>query len=343
MPPFLQLRIACRSAVGRLLQPVVGVDEPVAVGLEPDRVDARVRSSPARELEESLTHVLGGVVDDVGRARARPRHLEAVVEAVDRDHPLRSEHACARDRELADRPRAPHRDRVAALDVAHLRAHVAGREDVGEEQDLLVVEAGRDLQRPHVRERHADVLRLPARVAAEHVRVAEQPRRRVPPQRGRDGGVGVRVLAEGGLAFDARRARAARDGEGDDDPIPDAEVLHPRADLYHLPHELVPEHVALLHGGDEAVVEVQVGAADGGRRHADDRVALVQDPRIGDLDDVDLLLAEPAVRFHWGGLLVRSITPSPRRPARPGSGAAPRGSRTERCGSSRRGACSASR
>jgi hypothetical protein len=35
-------------------------------------------------------------------------------------------------------PAPPHRDHVAGLDVAHLGAHVAGGEDVGQEQHLLV-------------------------------------------------------------------------------------------------------------------------------------------------------------------------------------------------------------
>ena len=52
------------------------------------------------------------------------------------------------DRELADRAGAPDGDHLAGLDVAHLRAHVAGREDVGEEQHLLVGEAVGTLSGP---------------------------------------------------------------------------------------------------------------------------------------------------------------------------------------------------
>ena len=70
------------------------------------------------------------------------------------------------DGELPDRPAAPDRDGVARLDVAVLGRHVAGREDVGEEQDLLVGQSVGDLDRADVGERHADVLGLAAGVAA---------------------------------------------------------------------------------------------------------------------------------------------------------------------------------
>ena len=46
---------------------------------------------------------------------------------------------------------------------------------------------------------------------------------------------------------------------------PTFRLLTVAADLDDLAHELVAEDVAALHGRDEAVVEVQVGAADRGR------------------------------------------------------------------------------
>ena len=101
------------------------------------------------------------------------RHAQAVVEPVDRDHPLGAEQVGALDRELADRAAAPDRDDVAGLDAAHVGGHVAGREDVGEKQHLVVVQALGDLDRSDVGERHARVFGLAAGVAAEQVRVAE--------------------------------------------------------------------------------------------------------------------------------------------------------------------------
>jgi threonine dehydrogenase-like Zn-dependent dehydrogenase len=66
-------------------------------------------------------------------AGAAPGHLQAVGEAVNRDDPLSSEEPGAGDGELSHRPAAPDGDDLAAPDVAHLGAHVPGREDVREE------------------------------------------------------------------------------------------------------------------------------------------------------------------------------------------------------------------
>ena len=72
---------------------------------------------------------------------AGPRHGEALGHAVDRDHLLGAEQHGAADRHLPDRAAAPDRDRVGRLDVALHRGLPAGREDVAEEQHLLVGEA----------------------------------------------------------------------------------------------------------------------------------------------------------------------------------------------------------
>jgi hypothetical protein len=69
----------------------------------------------------------------------------------------------AADRHLRHRAASPHRDALSRLDVAVLRGHEPGREDVGEEQHLLVGQPVRDLHRPDVRERHARTLRLARR------------------------------------------------------------------------------------------------------------------------------------------------------------------------------------
>jgi hypothetical protein len=85
---------------------------------------------------------------------------------------------------------------------------------------------------------------------------------------------------------------------GHDHPVADLEVLHRRADLDHLPHELMPEDVPLLHGGDVSVVEVEVGPADRRRRDLHDRVARVEDLRVGHGLDLDLADAFPAEGLH---------------------------------------------
>jgi hypothetical protein len=121
---------------------------------------------------------------------------QPVVEAVDRDHPLGAEQHGAGDRELADRAGAPDGDRPRRPDVAHLGAHVAGREDVRQEQHLLVGQVVLDLDRADVGERHARVLGLAAGVAAGQVRVAEDAGGRVAEHLLGHPGVRVGVLAE---------------------------------------------------------------------------------------------------------------------------------------------------
>src|SRR3954451_8139958 len=293
-------RVAQRvAAVGlraaRLLHAVGGVQRAVAVrGLEADGVDDGVRPAPAGEHLELLDDV--GVlreVDDVGRAGAVARHLEAVVVLVDRDDLLGAEQDRARDRELADRARAEDGDRLAAGDVAELGAHVAGREDVREEQDLLVLDVVLDLDRADVGERDARVLGLAAGVAAGEVRVAEDAARRVAEHLLGHPGVRIRVLADGVELVLTRPAVAARDRERHDDAVADGEVADALADLDDLAHELVPEDVAALHGRDVAVVEMQVRAADRRRGDADDRVAVVEDLGVGDVLDLHGVAARP--------------------------------------------------
>src|SRR5437660_1751367 len=81
-------------------------------------------------------------------------------------------------RRATDRACAPDGDDLATADLAELGAHVAGGQDVGEEEDRLVGNAVLDLDRADVGERHARVLGLSAGEAAGEVRVAEDPRRR---------------------------------------------------------------------------------------------------------------------------------------------------------------------
>jgi hypothetical protein len=53
----------------------------------------------------------------------------------------------------------------------------------------------------------------------------------------------------------------------------------------------VADDVALLHLDDLASVEVKVGSADRGGGDADDRVVRLDEARVGDLVDADVLLA----------------------------------------------------
>ena len=101
---------------------------------------------------------------------------------IDGNDALGSEEKGTPDGELPDGAAAPYRHRLAALEVAEIRRHVAGRKDVGQKQDLLVAESVRNLDGPDVRIGHAEIFGLSARKAPEQMRVAEQSRRRMSPQ-----------------------------------------------------------------------------------------------------------------------------------------------------------------
>src|SRR4030095_8758323 len=58
------------------------------------------------------------------------------------------------------------------------------------------------------------------------------------------------------------------------------------------------EHVALFHGRNDAVEDVQVGPAYGAGRDLDDRVAVVLDLRVRHGFAADIVLAVPGQRFH---------------------------------------------
>ena len=89
--------------------------------------------------------------------------------------------------------------------------------------------------------------------------------------------VRVGALATGIVASLAEEAFAAGDGERHNHTVADLELGVAGADLDHLAHGLVTDDVALLHLGDDAVIDVQIGATDGAGRDLDDRVARIHE------------------------------------------------------------------
>ena len=266
-----------------------------------DAIDHRVGADAAGHLVERLADVALGVIEDF-RAKVAGK-LQPRREMVDGDDPLGTEQQRRLDREQPDRAAAPHGDRVAGLDVGIDRGLPAGRQDVGQEQDLVVLEAVGNDHRADVGIGHADIFGLAAGIAAGEVGIAERAAHRVAHQD--FGGVGglrrVAVVAGAELLALAEEALAARDGEGDDHALA---LLERRlgADLDHLAHEFVADDVARAHGRDIAVVEVEVGAADRGRGDLEDRVARIDDLGIGDGVDADVVAALPGYGAHKGFL-----------------------------------------
>src|SRR5262249_3619993 len=117
-------------------------------------------------------------------------------------------------------------------------------------------------------------------------------------------GVRIAVVAQRPELLTAKPALAASDGEGDHDAVALAKLAHLRADLDDLAHEFVAEDIPLLHGRNVAVVEMQIGAADGGRRDPQDRIARVENLGVRDPVDLNVSLAFPAHCSHDRSSLV---------------------------------------
>ena len=144
VPPLRQHMIASRSTCARS---VASPTAAFALSITASTLPPACASAPTASMQLSgplpLVISIKRVVDvlllEVDRlGLALPGHLEALGHGVDGDHPPGAEHPGAADRELGDRAAAPDGDRVARLDLGVLRGHVAGGEDVGQEDDLLI-------------------------------------------------------------------------------------------------------------------------------------------------------------------------------------------------------------
>src|SRR5215217_2254142 len=120
------------------------------------------------------------------------------------------EQVCARNGELSDWSAAPDGDGVTRFDVTHIRPHIAGREDVGQKEHLLIRQSIRNLEGADIGEGHARLLGLPA----EHVRVAEDPTGRMPKQLLGHPGIRVRVFTERKHLLLTEKTVATCDREG---------------------------------------------------------------------------------------------------------------------------------
>ncbi len=142
---------------------------------------------------------------------------------------------------------AHHGDYVPRLDLTVAHANlVAGREDVGQHQDLLVARPDGARVGGRVGERNSDQLGL---CAVD--RVAEDP------------AAAAEALPVGALA--AVPAAAAGGDAGHEDAVADSDALHAGPDGLDGADGFMAEDAAVDDGGNVALEDVEVGAADGGR------------------------------------------------------------------------------
>src|SRR5581483_1916615 len=110
--------------------------------------------------------------------------------------------------------------------------------------------------------------------------------------------VRIGVVARGIELPLAEKAVAAGDGEGHHHAIAALQIRDGWTHLLHNPHELVTHDVPRFHGRHKAVIEVEVGAADGRTRDPDDRVMRVQQRGIGHVVYFHVSLTHPADSLH---------------------------------------------
>ena len=269
-----------------------------AVGLHADGVDATVRAFAVGVMSQFFDHVGGfGEINYFG-AVAFAGEGEALGDVIDRENLAGALKAGAEHGHLAYGSAAPHGDALASFNFAVFGGHEAGGEDVGEEEYFFVGESGGHLEQADVGMSHAGVLGLAARVGAVDGGEAVHSGSHGVVIFLLDFAERVGVGAERPLVFLAEFALAAGDGAGGHHPVAFDHFAHGAADFDDLAHEFVAEDVALVHFGDVAVVDVQVGAADGGGGYFDDGVGGVVDFGIGDGFDFDLLRSIPACGFH---------------------------------------------
>jgi len=176
----------------------------------------------------------------------------------------------------ADGAGAEDGDGVAGSGAGHGGSVVAGREDIREQREVaLEVRSRRQHEQVEVGERHPQVVRLTA-VIRPHlcvaVRGAVHAVDRIGPQ------------AERGPAAHAVAAGAAGDVERHGHPVARPDPGDAGAGVHDDAHVLVAEYLAFL-DRRPALVHVQVGPADVGRRDPHDRVVRIRDHGLGYLVD----------------------------------------------------------
>src|SRR5215469_3416604 len=107
--------------------------------------------------------------------------------------------------------------------------------------------------------------------------------------------VWISVFAQAEHFFFAEETFAARNRERDNYPITHFSIFHVGTGFNNFPHEFMAHDVAFFHGWNVTVIEMQVGAADSGRRNLYDGVATIEDLRVRHALDPYILFAVPTV------------------------------------------------
>lgn len=200
---------------------------------------------------------------------------------VHHENALGAQHAAACRGHQAHRAGAEDRHCRALLDPGIDDGLVAGRQDVGQEQHLLVVQCIGHHQRPDIGLGHAHVLGLPAGQTAIQMAEAEQRRRWAHVLVVECGALaGIGGLASGELLQHAVEAASAGHHERDHHTVAGFDRGDIGADVFDDAHELMAENIAMPQVRNLAAVQMQVRAADGGGGDAQDKIVAFDKGRI---------------------------------------------------------------
>src|SRR6059036_164976 len=110
-----------------------------AMRLHSDGIDAGIRPAASGHFFQSLENVHALVVDGLCTAViggfSKPRY-----DPIDCDDSLSPQHEGALHGKQTYRPAPPNGDRIAGLNVTVLGGHIPGGQNVGQEEDLLVMQ-----------------------------------------------------------------------------------------------------------------------------------------------------------------------------------------------------------
>ncbi len=131
------------------------------------------------QFHDPLVYILIQVIQ---RERAgRGSKGDPIRDGIDCNHPFDTQKEGGANGHLADGSAAPDSDRIAGLDIAEIRCHVTGRENIRKEQDLLVRQPVGDLEGPDIGVWNPHIFGLSTAETAEQVGIAEQACRGIAP------------------------------------------------------------------------------------------------------------------------------------------------------------------
>ncbi len=218
------------------------------------RIDHAVDANPAGQTLERFDRIFSIEVNDL-RALTLG-HAQTVVVLIDGKDAPGTQQFGAGNGELTDRTAAEHGYRVAGFDLGHLRAEIAGRENVREQDCLVIADFRRQFHQPDIGEGNARLFGLQSMKWACGRRAAVE----------RSAcflAVWIGHVALGEIARAAVRAVAAGNGRGDHHAVADLQVAHVLAELFNDADTLMPKNGAGLHAAEGAAHEVQIRPANG--------------------------------------------------------------------------------